>query len=377
MALTANTFQVGARIDAVFSGGGVTISGYLEFDALVQFSPLYYIVDVAGGLSVKYKGRSLASVKFAGFLEGPNPHRIKGSVSFSILWWSISKSVDEIFGEQLPEQVSQIDPWPLLRDALGQKDSWSQDIPTWTSISVSIKETSEMEERTTQLVHPFGNLKMTQKVVPLNHRLTKFGVADPTENFRFEIVSLNGIPASDLVPIQDYFAPGQFTKYDNSEILTLKSYDLMNSGVFFATAAGDPVSCDMNSASSKKMEYETIILGNIKNKDNIISNKKDTLFPVNVLQAQTFVLTGISYASSISNDNRKKYWHEYQTIATRVKIEKFAIVDEDNNLAQIPLGENMSQASALNVLQRHKRLNPKDKRNLNVVSVFEVVGAVV
>lgn len=378
MALTSNTLQVGARIDAVFSAAGATISGYLEFDALVQFSPLYYIVDVEGGLSVKFKGRSLASVNFAGFLEGPNPHRIKGSVRFSILWWSISKSVDETFGEQLPEQVSQIDPWPFLRDALAQNESWSQNIPVWTSTSVSIKETSEIEEDVIrQLVHPFGNLKVSQKVVPLNHRLTKFGVADPTENFRFEIVSINGIPASNLVQIQDYFAPAQFTKYDNSEILTLKSYDLMNSGVFVGTTVGEQVSCDMNSASSKKMEYETIILGNIKNKDDIISNKKDTLFPVNVLQAQTFVLTGVAYATSISNDNHKRYSHEYRPVATSLTNERFAIIDEDNNMAEIPLGENMSQASALNLLQRHKRKHHDDKHNLNVVSIFEVVGAVV
>ena len=146
MALTSNTFQVGARVDAVFSGGGATISGYLRFDALVQFSPLYYIVDIEGGLSVKFQGVSLANVKFAGFLEGPNPHRIKGAVSFSILWWSISKSVDETFGEQMPEQISQVDPWPVLREALKQNDSWSQDIPAWASISVSIKETSEMAD---------------------------------------------------------------------------------------------------------------------------------------------------------------------------------------------------------------------------------------
>jgi hypothetical protein len=371
LAVTSNTLQVGARIDAIFHPAGATISGYLEFDALVQFSPLYYIVDIEGGLSVKYKGVSLASVKFAGFLEGPNPHRIKGSVRFSILWWSISKSVDETFGEQVPEQVSQVDPWGVLRDALGQNDSWSQDIPAWASISVSIKETSSVQR---QLVHPFGNLKMSEKVVPFNHTLTKFGMADPKDYFRFEIVSVNA--GSDLVLTQDYFAPGQFTKYDNSELLTLKSYDLMDSGVFYAPA--EQVSSDMNSASYKKMSYETIILSNMKNKEDIVVKHQNGTFSIDVLQAQSFVLTSTAYATTVSNNNSTKYWLEYQAVATSLTKERFVIVNEDDNLAEIPLGaKNMSQVSALNALLQYKRNNPQDKRNLNVVSAYEAVGAAV
>ena len=46
LALTSNTFQIGARVDALFKAGA-TISGFLAFDALVQFNPLYYIVDLA------------------------------------------------------------------------------------------------------------------------------------------------------------------------------------------------------------------------------------------------------------------------------------------------------------------------------------------
>jgi hypothetical protein len=376
MALTSNTFQVGARIDAIFSAGGATISGYLKFDALVQFSPLYYIIDVEGGLSVKYKGVSLASVKFSGFLEGPNPHRINGSVRFHIFWWSISKSVDKTFGEQLPEPMYQIDPWPVLMDALSQNDNWSQDIPSWASIDVSIREITEVEDDTDQLVHPIGNIKISQKVVPLNHTLTKFGTADPKNNFRFEIRSLNGIDASNLVTTQDYFAPGQFTKYDTSEILSLKSYDLMDSGVFFSTHGGEQISSDMDSASRKEMSYETIILSNIKNKDDIVRKKGD-IFSVNVLCAKSFCLASSAYANSISNNNRRQYTHEYPPVATNITNERFAIVDEGNNLAEIQLGEHVNQASALNLLQQYKKNNPHDKRNLNIVSVYEMVGAAV
>ena len=57
LALTSNTLQIGARVDALFKKGGATISGFVGFDALVQFNPLYYVIDVAAGFSVKFKGR--------------------------------------------------------------------------------------------------------------------------------------------------------------------------------------------------------------------------------------------------------------------------------------------------------------------------------
>ena len=69
--------------------------------------------------------------------------------------------------------------------------------------------------------------------------------------------------------------------------------------------------------------------------------------------------------------NGAKYRLEYKTDATSLADEKFAIVNEDDNLAEMPLGANMSQASALNVLMQYKRNNPQDKRSLNVVPVFE------
>ena len=126
LALTSNTLQIGARVEAKFEKGGAKISGFLGFDALVQFNPLYYTIDVAGGFSVSFKGRSLTSITFSGFIEGPNPHRIKGSLTFSILWWDISIDIDKTFGDKQPEIVNLVNPWPLLKEALEQNDSGQQ-----------------------------------------------------------------------------------------------------------------------------------------------------------------------------------------------------------------------------------------------------------
>jgi hypothetical protein len=372
LALTSNTMQIGARVEALFEKGGATISGFLGFDALVQFNPLYYVIDVAAGFSVKFKGRTLASIAFMGFIEGPNPHRIKGSVTFSILWWDISVDVDKTFGDPITELIVNLDPWPILREALEQNDSWTAELPTWEAIGVVTSESSAGQAGE-QLIHPLGKFKVTQRVVPLNHTLTKFGSADPIDNFRFEIISLNDTNASDLVSTQDYFAPGQFAEYPESEKLNLKSYELMDSGVFYASQGREEVAFSFESASSKEIEYETILLENMANKEDIRRTKIEGLQALNTMLSQTLILAGISYHTTVSNSNRLRYQLKHHAKDSTLVNEKFVIVNEDENIVDgsISKGE-LSKAVALNKLADHRKANPQDKRKLNVISAFEL-----
>jgi hypothetical protein len=297
-------------------------------------------------------------------------------LTFSILWWDISIHIDKTFGDQKPEVVSKVNPWDILKEALQQNDSWTVDPPSWAVAGVVTKESSGALD-TDRLIHPMGTPKVSQNMVPINHTLTKFGFSDPENWFRFEIISLNNIPASKLRATKDYFAPAQFTEFDTEEMLSLNSYDLLDSGISDASA-GEQVSCHMDSVSFKEMEYETRILSNFNNKDDIISKKEEThKFSVNVSQVQTFLLASAAYSASMSNNNRKKYQLDYRSVATSIRNEKFVIVDEDNNLEKILLGEEMSQASALNLLQQRKRINHADKRNLKVISDYEVKEALV
>ena len=254
------------------------------------------MVDVAAGFAVKFGGTSFASIIFSGYIEGPNPHRIKGSVSFSILWLDFSVDIDKTFGEQQAEPIINVDPWPILKGALEQNDSWTVELPMWDIAGVVTNESPGIQEED-QIIQPFGSLNVSQKVVPLNYTLTKFGSSDPKDNFKFEIISMNNIPASSLASMQDYFAPAQFTEYDNSEKITLNSYDFMDSGVFF-TSSEKEVEFSVESASYKEISYETIVLENIANKDDIKRTKKDPendRFFLNVIMSQTFLLAGAAY----------------------------------------------------------------------------------
>jgi Family of unknown function (DUF6603) len=385
LALTSNTLQIGARVDARFEVGA-TISGFMSFDALVQFNPLYYVINVAAGFSVKLGKRSLASIAFLGFIEGPNPHRISGSVTFSILWWDISLDVDKTYGEQQPDIILSVDPWDVLSEALKQDDSWTTELPERQAIGVVIKEslaavtqdgdgdTSGVRE---QLIHPSGRFKVSQTVVPLNHRLTKFGSADPKDHFKFEIkdILLNDITADAsglLHPTQDYFAPGQFTEFPESKMLNLKSYELMDSGVFYTADQKEEVDFQFDSRSTKEIKYETCLVENIEEECTPITD----LPAQSATLSQSLILAGISYHTALSNSNRLRYHLKYHVPDATLENEKFVIVNEDDN-TEVEISKHESSMSvALTKLAEHRKANPQDKRNLIVISAFESPGEV-
>jgi hypothetical protein len=77
----------------------------------------------------------------------------------------------------------------------------------------------------------------------------------------------------------------------------------------------------------------------------------------------------------VSNSNKLKYQlkHHVRQSAPALLNEKFVIIDEDKNtvVESIFKGE-LIRSVAINKLADYRKANPKDKRNLNVISSFEL-----
>jgi len=373
LALTSNTLQIGARVDAVFKKSGAVISGFLSFDALVLFNPFHYIIDVEAGFGVKFKGRNLASITFVGVIEGPNPHRIKGSVTFSILWWDFSIHVEKTFGDEILDVISSIDPWDILGETLKQEESWTIETPAWQKMGVITDDDGLLRiPEGSQLIHPNGRFRISQRVVPFNHTLTKFGSVDPKNHFRFQILSVNDIDASHLTKTKDHFAPGQFTQFSTSELLDQPSYELMESGIFSESDTDVQIASDFGALRSKDIEYESVLLENTSNKEDIRRTKLYNLPPLSNVLSQALVVSSRSYYTVFANDSKLKYRPNYRVRDLALSDEKFIIFDEDKNamVDSVSRGE-VSKSIAIDVLKEYKKANPDDKRNLNVISLFE------
>jgi len=93
-------------------------------------------------------------------------------------------------------------------------------------------------------VRPDQSLEIRQSLAPLNRTITAYGEMVPTTSeIVAENVRLAGAPVAEPNWVEDYFAPAQFDRLDESASLAAPSYELMTGGVRFGD---DEVSISAN-----------------------------------------------------------------------------------------------------------------------------------
>jgi hypothetical protein len=228
LALTSNTVQFGARVDLGARAGSFSIAGFLAFDALVTLAPLAFVVDIAAKLAVKMGGHTLLSVSLALTLSGPRPWRARGRASFSILFLDVSFGFDVTIGDEAPTALPPpVDVAPLLIAALADPRAWTGQLPAGAD-AVTLR---KLDPGTAVLAHPLGMLQVRQRVAPLERTLDRFGSSVPSgaRRFRITLATIGGVRTT-IAPLQDRFAPAQFTALSDDAKLSAPSFEEMVSG---------------------------------------------------------------------------------------------------------------------------------------------------
>jgi hypothetical protein len=73
LAITSNSFQIGAHLDIQVGWSKFGITGYAGFDALFQFDPFMFMFDIVAGMAVMIGKARILSVDLALSLSGPRP----------------------------------------------------------------------------------------------------------------------------------------------------------------------------------------------------------------------------------------------------------------------------------------------------------------
>jgi len=228
-ALTSNTVQAGAGVHLRARAGPAKVEGRLQFDALIQFDPFGFVVDILASLSVTIKGKGL-SITLDGTLKGPGPFEISGTITIEILFISVTADVDVTIGsggddEELPPAKI----LPELTDALGKPANWAAGRPGAASNMVTLRDpTSDgKSDDKTVLAHPLADIGVRQTVVPLAFELETYGNARPTGLTRFTIDSaeVGGETALSLgAQTKEQFAPAQYHKMSDGEKLDSEAF---------------------------------------------------------------------------------------------------------------------------------------------------------
>jgi hypothetical protein len=256
LAITANTVQVGAALELRVAAAGFVLEGGMGFDALVILSPFGFQVDIAAYLALKRGSKTLMGIDLRAHLTGPNPWHVQGEVTFKILFIKVTIGVDATFGDSRelpPAQRENI--WPQLRAALETAGNWSAELPAHSGRLATLMPPAPAAGEA--IVHPLGAVRVSQRIVPLQREIARFGAAPPGDYSRFEIVSATGAER-DPVPVYDSFSPGQFLALTDAEKLAAPGFEPMPSGARL-TAPTDAHSA--GPAAFCPIAFETIAIG--------------------------------------------------------------------------------------------------------------------
>jgi hypothetical protein len=366
-AVTSNSLQFGANVEAYASAGGFAIHGYLGFDVLIIFSPFSFEFDFSAGFDVTYDGASLLGLNVDGIFAGPRPWHLHGDASISVLFITVSASVDLTWGDSTPVTLPAKPVLPDLLAALSASSSWSALLPDNTVQAVSLS--TPKPDETALCVHPLGILSVNENVVPLDLAITKYGNATPSDGNYFSIsdVEINGQEeVKNSIP--GYFATGQFQTLSDADKLSLPSFESYDAGVSIGAAQ------ILNGADSPR----TVVYEEYQIDPETRFSIFTRFYEMSDTVHSSLVKQGAGYMSAVKHSALAKFRQGQGAALAPIKTADPAYVitgkDDMAIRSDIATANGTTYFAARAALSAHIALHPEDKVNLQIVPLYEVMA---
>lgn len=182
LAITSNTFQIGAHLDIKVGWDKFGIIGYAGFDALFQFDPFMFMFDIEAGMAVMIGSSRLMSIDLALALSGPRPWHAKGKAKFYFLFIPINVGFDVTWGnkqQSLPNK--QIEVLKLLEEQINNLSNWTVDESSRGDSDVILLNEKTESENKTLVLSPNGILSFNQSAIPMEMEMELCDNAVPTD----------------------------------------------------------------------------------------------------------------------------------------------------------------------------------------------------
>jgi hypothetical protein len=257
-AITSNTIQFGARLQLSYSvSGGFGVEGFLSIDAVIQPLQFHFTADTAAMVAVRAGGHVLFSIQLSLTLEGPIPWHAHGTASFEIgfiFTITIHVSFNITIGLPFDVLLAPVKVLTELLAALANPGNWRALLPPGSAQSVVLR---GLEQGEPLVLHPFGSLEISQKVVPLGIPIQRFGSSKPDSGSTFRVVDVTVSGGTTGVgQTQEEFAPAQFFEMSDAEKLSRPSFDRYDAGI----TIGEATSLRSDFMRAKAVVYEVIYL---------------------------------------------------------------------------------------------------------------------
>ena len=374
MAVTPNTFQVGALANAYVKFGDFSASGDFGFDALFHFSPFSFIIDLEANVQVSGPAGFSAGVHFDGHLSGLDPVRCWGTLVINFLG-SHTFPINIPFGQPaVTKPVSPADPWGGLQAEIGRAANWTGTLPGADQPAVSVTQSQSQGSDKPTFVDPGGALTLRQKVLPLDRDIDKFGEADLPAPVRFGIGQVAAGSRTETSgptgAVTGPFAAAQFEKMTDAEKLSRPSFEPMNAGVVIAADA-----LAFGASRGRDYLYETIV---------VEATKPAKKYPLSGAAQMAAHLNGTAAKAPSRVNGLGKYSPPpSQPPAVDLARASYLIADVDklqdatNILATAPAGgipipSPREKGAMLQALAAYYKAAPKDRGKYAVVGSWEL-----
>lgn len=235
-AVTSNTVQFGCRAEFFYGVDDFNLHGSFSFDALFQFSPFHFIIEISFSVGMDVFGAGVFSVRLRFRLKGPAPWNAHGTATLSIDLWlfsiDISVDFDITWGEADNPKLPSIHAIPLLVAEYNKADNWKAQIPSNISLLVTLRKLDTNVEKL--VLHPVGTLQISQRAIPLGIKIDKVGnnPVDDAHLFSLQVTS-PGLGKTSLPP-QERFAIAQYQDMSDADKLSRPAFQELDAGVELA-----------------------------------------------------------------------------------------------------------------------------------------------
>lgn len=231
LAVTSNSFQIGARLDLKVGWEKFGLIGYAGFDALFVFKPFRFSFSLEVGVAVMVGKAKLFSVDLSLSVEGPAKWRVKGKAYFTVLFIPVKCDFSLAWGDSPKEERrATIAVWKdILLPELLRDNNWI------TSSAEQNNDGKEKDENALLTLQPNDTFSFNQSAVPFDYPMDLCNDALPEDytSFRLKKVSIiadNEEFSLETSCLNNDFAPSLYKELSNEERLSNPSYESVTSG---------------------------------------------------------------------------------------------------------------------------------------------------
>lgn len=360
-AVTTNTAQFGARAELFYGLDAFNVHGHIGFDALFQFSPFYFIIEVSASFGVDVFGIGAFSVSVQMSLEGPSRWRARGTGTLELLFFDISVDFDVSWGEHRDTSLPPIKVMERVHAELGKAESWAARLPAGNNLSVTLRTLPAGEAAL--VLHPLGVLRVSQRAVPLALALDKVGNQRPEDARRLELKVVEAAGMQKVGTVPERFAPGQFQDIPDADRMSRPAYQALDGGVEISAEGAQLRSAR---ATRRTVRYEQIVI------DNAGLQILKHFFQVAGALFNA-LLRGGSVSKNPLSQVQKTLLQPYdQTV--KVGPESYVVALQSNNTALSAQAAFASEAAARDFMKARVAADPAAADTLHVIPAYEMAA---